>query len=549
MLSLCPQAFLPPTPITPTVGYQPTNQQGGTLVYANWQFPASTSPWFASTLVDREVEDALWGSPLILRPDGKMLPDELMEIPTTANGDVSPDGRTVTLNLRHDLMWSDGQPLTAGDFVYWLEVLRTPGSGVASTYGFDQLASYTAPDRYTLVLSYQQPFGSYLYYLPRAAPQHAWGLIPVTKLAKTISVNLAPQVTSGPFQVSSFANGQSITMIPRKYYVSTYFHLSLLDTLIFKTYASKDALISAYQAGQVNQAEGFTLADLLRLRQSTGLDLGPNLAYEHLGFNLQHPALQDVQVRQAIAASINRCLIIQQVFVESCNLLQVNTVLPSPDPDYSPGIISTPYSSQARQTMLNAGWDCSSGTCMKNGAAFPTLNLAMQAGDIQLQNAANMIQQNLAALGISITISPYETSDADASHPAALEQGNFDLALFSYAFSPDSDVSLSAYFQSSQIPSAANPNGGNYERISDAQLDGWLSQAHSTVDTSARRSFYLQVQERLLRQVYFVPLYLLPTLTLTNKTIANYYQNPFTVSDGSNAWNIGEWYDSNQTPL
>src|SRR5690242_18508127 len=78
----------------PNTGTQPYNytapqQKGGTVIYSDWQFPTTTNPWFQSEVVGVEVQAALWGSPVVISSDGKFLPDELMDVPTTQNGDVS----------------------------------------------------------------------------------------------------------------------------------------------------------------------------------------------------------------------------------------------------------------------------------------------------------------------------------------------------------------------------------------------------------------------------------------------------------------------------
>src|SRR5579859_1855298 len=155
---------------TPTTGgnnangykYTTPTSKGGTILMSDWEFPTSTNPWFNTSVVGVEVADGLYGSPYAVTSDGKFLPDELTEIPTQANGDVSADGLTVTMKLNPNLKWSDGQALTSADFVYWWKTLLDPATAAASTYGFDAstgyIASMTAPDPQTVVIKYSQVF-------------------------------------------------------------------------------------------------------------------------------------------------------------------------------------------------------------------------------------------------------------------------------------------------------------------------------------------------------------------------------------------------------
>src|SRR5579883_2987227 len=120
-----------------TYCYTRPDHTGGSILFSDWEFPTSTNPWFNTSVVGAEVTAGLYGAPFVVTSDGKFLPDELTEIPTSQNGDVSADGLTVTLKFNHNLKWSDGMPLTCSDFTYWIKVLLDPATGAASTAGFD----------------------------------------------------------------------------------------------------------------------------------------------------------------------------------------------------------------------------------------------------------------------------------------------------------------------------------------------------------------------------------------------------------------------------
>jgi len=69
-------------------------------------------------------------------PDLTLRPDVAEEVPTTANGGISADGKTYTFKLRSDVTWSDGQKVTARDFEYGLKRVLSPelGADCASFY-------------------------------------------------------------------------------------------------------------------------------------------------------------------------------------------------------------------------------------------------------------------------------------------------------------------------------------------------------------------------------------------------------------------------------
>jgi peptide/nickel transport system substrate-binding protein len=523
--------------------YQAPASKGGTVVMADWQFPDTTNPLFTTTAVDMELSSALWGSPYVNTPDGKLIPDELTEIPTVANGDVSRDGLTVTMKLNPKLKWSDGQPITANDFVYWLRINQDPATASASTSGYDQIASATATNAHTVTLKYKEFFAPFLYYLPLAAPSHIWSATPDSKLMTTDSISLEPSVTSGPFTVQAYANGQSFTLVPNKFYTSTSLHATKLSKLVFKAYQSKDALIAGYQAGAIDHAEDFTLADLHELNGLAGLQITQAAAYEHLDFNLSKPIFQNINVRKAIWQAIDRCGLIQGLLHEACNQLLVNTVEPGL-PDTNNTITVLPYDlNAAKADMKAAGWNCANTPCTKDGKPFPTLNLVTTSGNTLRLNTVQFIKQDLAKIGIPVNLVgqqfPVGIFFGDYAASGTLATGNYDLAEYGYVLSLDSDGNLYTAYHSSQIPTAQYPAGANYQRLNDPKLDSLLLQGRLTLDQQQRSNIYKQVQAYIAQQVYQVPLYDRADITLTDAHIGNYFPNSTSIG---NQWNIGEWW-------
>ena len=107
----------------------PSDKVQGKLVFADKQFPDAVNPLFAGSTVDFEVGAALWAGPVFYDRQFHIHPDQLTEVPLPENGDVRDGGRTIIMHLRHDLRWSDGQPILASDFEYWWHLDRTRYEG------------------------------------------------------------------------------------------------------------------------------------------------------------------------------------------------------------------------------------------------------------------------------------------------------------------------------------------------------------------------------------------------------------------------------------
>ena len=75
----------------------------------------------------------------------------LKEIPTVENGGISADGKVITFNLRDDVKWSDGTPLTADDYVFTYEMILSDKNTVTSRDPFEsKVDSVVAKDPHTL---------------------------------------------------------------------------------------------------------------------------------------------------------------------------------------------------------------------------------------------------------------------------------------------------------------------------------------------------------------------------------------------------------------
>ena len=71
---------------------------------------------------------------------------------------ISPDGLTFTFNLRHDMQWSDGQPITAQDFKWTYDQVIDPANGFPYLSQLDFISSYEALDDYTLQIKINEVY-------------------------------------------------------------------------------------------------------------------------------------------------------------------------------------------------------------------------------------------------------------------------------------------------------------------------------------------------------------------------------------------------------
>ncbi|ONI41929.1 hypothetical protein AN396_02715 [Candidatus Epulonipiscium fishelsonii] len=239
---------------------------------------------------------------------------------------VSDDGLVYTFNLRQNMKWSDGEPLTAHHYEYGIK--RSLGYGPEATSA-DLIGAYVlnaeeawynsadvadmgdvgikSLDDYTLEITLKQPTSFFLPLLvrnvyfpqrPDIATEHSseWALT-------------ADQPTCGPFMLTEL-NESGDTILTKN---PNYFDVANvnLDTLTFKAMSDTNAQLLAFQNGDIDCA--FTIeigAASAVYGDQPELKIANNIGNYYLQFNptdsTTNLALNDVNIRRAMAMSINR---------------------------------------------------------------------------------------------------------------------------------------------------------------------------------------------------------------------------------------------------
>ena len=107
--------------------------------------PDNLNLMFAHTEATDVISGLLFS--FILRYDehGNYVPDLAMHVPTTRNGGISADGKRIVVRLRRGAVWADGAPLTANDWLFTYHAVENPANNVKTRYGWDAIASASAP--------------------------------------------------------------------------------------------------------------------------------------------------------------------------------------------------------------------------------------------------------------------------------------------------------------------------------------------------------------------------------------------------------------------
>jgi peptide/nickel transport system substrate-binding protein len=199
------------------------------------------------------------------------------KVPSVDDGSITvlPDGRMrVVFNLRKGVVWHDGEPFTAQDLVFSYQISGPDGIPHDGVPAPEQMSSVEAPDDYTFVIYYKQPYwlatalgpGAF-WPLPRHILNDVYQQYVATKNVDTVLQH--PYWTSGyvhlgPFRMTSFDPGQGFSFQAHDRY---FLGRPKIDTIQVRIYGDQNTLLAAVYAGAVD------VVPELALREATGIPL------------------------------------------------------------------------------------------------------------------------------------------------------------------------------------------------------------------------------------------------------------------------------------
>ena len=260
-----PAAASPTSPPAPTAApaAKPTaapaaaaKPGGKTLTIGEWQQVS-----IMNTLMTSEGGNVISGTKLALR--GLLYTDEkgafegelASEVPSTQNGGISADGKTITYKLRSNLTWHDGQPVTAADVQYTYKAIMQPDHDVATRYGYDRIDSVEATNPQTFVVRFKETFAPWATLFDIVLPQHI--------LEKEADFNGSryhqQPIGFGPFKVAENIKGDHTTYEAFDGYRRG---RPKIDRIFIRYFGNTDAELQALKAKEIDLAWGVPLSNV-----------------------------------------------------------------------------------------------------------------------------------------------------------------------------------------------------------------------------------------------------------------------------------------------
>lgn len=417
--------------------------------------------------------------------------------------EFNEDGTVITVVIKPDLKWNDGEPLTAAD--------------VAFTFGYgpnkgEDMVSAEATDDTTVVITYDKPqFTAAPVILGSTwiVPEHVWGGIE-DYMAETMP---AP-VGSGPYKVKSFTEA-AYTVTANEHYRDGEPAVKEVQYIGIDSNQSSQDLLTTGELDWVGQfianpdsVTGNGAISTLNLQQDPTVLITCSSA--EMGCT---GAQTDPAVRQAINVAIDRASIREKAFAGLAAEATPTFMLLPRDSGWlsDTSLEVSPQEAnavEAGKILEAAGYTKGSdGFYGKNGTAIE-VDLFSPDGWTDYNDAAKLISEQAAEAGIKI--SNRTVSDADYWTP--ISAGDFQMALYGLTASLVADpyTTYSEYFETgSTAKVGADPvSGQNYSRYSNPVVDTAVRAARATLDEGIKRDAYATIQAEIARDLPYIPVVL-----------------------------------------
>lgn len=503
-------------------------QRGGQLVYGTLQEPNSLNPILSDLTATAEVGRLVFSGLVTSDDKGQWVPDLALEVPTLQNGGISADGLTISYKLRSGVTWHDGVPFSAEDVKFTWNLIMHGQGKVVSQEGYDRIASVDAVDNQTVVIRFKEYYAPYLTLFSTILPKH---VLESSGDINKSSFNRMP-IGTGPFKFKEWRIAESITFEAN----SAYFRgRPTLDNIIYKIIPDTNILLTQLKSGDIDLVNNIvpTQLDQVKAINNIRTVITPSMVWEHLDFNLDNALFQDVRVRQAIQAAIDRQAIV------TTTLRNVAGMAVTDQPTFSwayNGAVKPAGRdvNAARDLLTQAGWlPGADGIAIKEGQKL-SFTLVTTSGNKMREAVAQQLAQQLKEAGILMQV---QYVDVPGFFGDVLKNRRFEAAM--YAWVAGIDPENSRLWHSRYIPSRANGyDGQNYSGWRNPEIDKLAEQGKQTVDVEQRKQIYYRMQEIMVQEVPVIPLYYRATIDVVKNNIANYRPNP---TFAGNFWNAWQW--------
>lgn len=455
---------------------------------------------------------------------------------------VNDDGTvTYTFKIRSDARWSDGKPVTAGDFVYSWQRLVTPETTADYNYMIDSVVNaneimagdmdptelaVSAPDDSTFVVTLTSDLPYFLEVCAFPAT------FPVRQDVTTKddgtpndqwTFDVATYLCNGPYKLTAWNHNSEIVMEPNE----QYYDAANLgpDKITFKLMDDQNAMLSGFNSGELDFIEDVPQAELPDLIASGDLKIVDYIGTYYVCYQTQKAPFDDPRVRQAFTLAVDRTFIVDKV--TQAGQVPANGFVPAGvydaagstgddfrtvggayysiegDADYS----YEANCEKARELLADAGYP--------NGEGFPVVEYLYNTSDAHKAVAEALQNMWETELGVKVTLNNQEW----AVFLQTRKDGNYSIARNGWIADYNDPMSF--------LDMWITGGGNNDAQYANADYDAKIQEAKNTTDPAARMQLMHEAENIIMGQDWALnPLYFYTQKYMLSDRVGGMFYTP-----------------------
>ena len=408
--------------------------------------------------------------------------------PRLAEGwETSEDGTVVTVNLRPEARWSDGELITADD-VRWTWQAQTSGD-VAWEYADikQAITDVEVVNSHTLRFHFTHAYASQIADINEGVvmPRRVWSQLPFVDWREGEEWFRRHLVVSGPYYLEHYTPGSELVLAANPAYYER--GLPRIRRLVFQVIPDPGARLRGLLAGDLDFIPKLRPHEAEQVESSADAVViaYPHRQYDYIAWNVTDPMFAQASVRRALTQAIDRQEIIDTLLAGYAKIATSPIVSSSwAHADFAPW----PHDPEAAvDALASAGWKRDVEGTMRDEDGDPlAFELTFNAGNAFRRDAAAMIQQHLRRIGVIVTLRPEDfnvLSERLDQHAHQAYLGGFNM---------DTTHDLTVILHSASIE-----DGYNFSAWADPEVDSLIERVKTYRQASESGDDLRRIQEIL----------------------------------------------------
>ena len=512
------------------------------------------------TTYNSAVVDRMFSSFWYFGTDGSIIPNK--DFGTYEK--TSDDPLTVKYTISDDAKWSDGTPVTAGDFiVHWAANNDTVKAEGSETPLFDSIsfeqgkyipeAPEGEADGKEFTVTYPEPYADWEILISTALPAHivakeagmsfeelvtaakekdVEALTPAAEFwndgwdfspGELPDASLVPSMGPYKFKDGGWQAGQSITLEANPEYWGT---PAATKELVLR-FADPKTHVQALQNGDLDVIEPQATVDTLQQLEGLGDDVnvqtGDQLTWEHVDYNRGEGSVfaDSPELREAFALCLPRQQIVDNLIkpiYADAQVMNLREVFPFQDKYQE--VVDAAYPKEMDQPNIEKAKEL----VEKSGVSKPTVRLGYQAGNQRRTETVALIKSSCDQAGFDV-----QDTNSPVFFKEVMPAGDYDAALYAWAGSGQKASGANIY---------QSDGAQNQQSYNNPEVDAAWDKLATSLDENEQLEQVKTIEKLLWEDFQAIPLYAHPGLVGHKADVANVRD---TAAQSGALWNVEQW--------